>query len=208
MSPTDDKIKFSLDDSDGSFGDLVGDGVKPLAANVSSHIVPTKEITPGIVERRKAAQREVVSDINELDTASVIEPVEPLAYLEYQRPGVQHGVYKNLRLGKYEIQSRLDLHRHTVEQARVALWRFVDDCHKHSIRCALITHGKGEGRQEPAKLKSCVNHWLRQFDEVLAFHSAQKQHGGVGSTYVLIKKDRSARQKTSEKIDHSRRIKR
>ena len=56
MSPTDDKIKFSLDDSDGSFGDLVGDDVKPLAANVSSHIVPTKEITPGIVERRKAAQ--------------------------------------------------------------------------------------------------------------------------------------------------------
>ncbi|MDA9592534.1 DNA endonuclease SmrA [Porticoccaceae bacterium] len=208
MSPTDDKIKSSLDDSDGSFGDLVGDGVKPLSANVSSHIVPTKEITPGIIERRKAAQREVVSDVNELDTASVIEPVEPLAYLEYQRPGVQHGVYKNLRLGKYEIQSRLDLHRHTVEQARVALWRFVDDCHKHSIRCALITHGKGEGRQEPAKLKSCVNHWLRQFDEVLAFHSAQKQHGGVGCTYVLIKKDRSARQKTSEKIDHSRRIKR
>ena len=132
MSPTDDEIKFLLDDSDGSFGDLVGDGVKPLAANVSSHIVPTKEITPGIIERRKAAQREVVSDVNELDTASVIEPVEPLAYLEYQRPGVQHGVYKNLRLGKYEIQSRLDLHRHTVEQARVALWRFVDDCHKQA----------------------------------------------------------------------------
>ena len=205
MSPTDDKIKFSLDDSDGSFGDLVGDDVKPLAANVSSHIVPTKEITPGIVERRKAAQREVVSDVNELDTASVIEPVEPLAYLEYQRPGVQHGVYKNLRLGKYEIQSRLDLHRHTVEQARNSLKRFVEDCYQHSIRCALITHGKGEERQEPAKLKSCVNHWLRQFDQVLAFHSAQKQHGGLGATYVLIKKDKSAKQRTAEKIDQDRR---
>ena len=43
MSPTDDKIKFLLDDSDGSFGDLVGDGVKPLPASVSSHIVPTKK---------------------------------------------------------------------------------------------------------------------------------------------------------------------
>ena len=136
MSPTDDKIKYSLDDSDESFSDLVGDGVRPLGANVSSHIVQTKEITPGIIERRKAAQREVVFDVNELDTASVIESVDPLAYLEYQKPGVQHGVYKNLRLGKYEIQSRLDLHRHTVEQARVALWRFVDDCHKHSVRCA------------------------------------------------------------------------
>jgi DNA-nicking Smr family endonuclease len=86
-----------------------------------------------------------------------------------------------------------------------ALKRFIGDCHHHSIRCALITHGKGEGRQEPAKLKSCVNHWLRQLDQVLAFHSAQKQHGGLGATYVLIKKDKSAKQRTVEKIDQARR---
>ena len=108
-------------------------------------------------------------------------------------------------MGKYEIQSQLDLHRHSVDQARSALKRFIGDCHQHSIRCALITHGKGEGRQEPAKLKSCVNHWLRQFDQVLAFHSAQKQHGGLGATYVLIKKDKSAKQRTVEKIDQARR---
>ncbi|HIG67962.1 MAG TPA: DNA endonuclease SmrA [Porticoccaceae bacterium] len=187
---------------------MVGDDIQPLSGKGSAHMAKPVQITPGVLERRKAAQKEVVAESNILDPVSIIEQVDPLAYLEFVRPGVQHGVYKNLRLGKYEIQSRLDLHRHTVEQARNALWHFVDDCHKHGVRCALVTHGKGEGREQPARLKSCVNHWLRQFDQVLAFHSAKKTHGGVGATYILVKKDSSARRETTDKINQAKRMKR
>jgi hypothetical protein len=49
---------------------------------------------------------------------------------------------------------------------------------------------------------------LRQFDQVLAFHTAQKTHGGAGSTYVLIKKNKAARQKTSDSLEQARRLKR
>lgn len=206
MASAKDKPNQTISESsEDVFGELVGSGIQPLNNKVSTYIPKTTVVTPGIQQRRKAAQSEFVDDVNMLDPITVIKQVDPLAFLEYQRPGVQHGVYKNLRMGKYEIQSRLDLHRHTVEQARNSLKRFVEDCYQHSIRCALITHGKGEVRQEPAKLKSCVNHWLRQFDQVLAFHSAQKQHGGLGATYVLIKKDKSAKQRTAEKIDQDRR---
>ena len=206
MAPAKDKSKRTIkENSVDVFCDLLGDDVKPLSGKGSAYLQRATVVTPGIEQRRKAAQSEQVNDINELDPITVIKQVHPLSYLEYQRPGVQHGVYKNRRMGKYEIQSRLDLHRHSVDQAMGALKRFIGDCHHHSIRCALITHGKGEGRQEPAKLKSCVNHWLRQLDQVLAFHSAQKQHGGLGATYVLIKKDKSAKQRTIEKIDQARR---
>ena len=206
MASVKDRSKRTNKENTGdAFGDLIGDDVKPLSGKRSAYIQRAAVVTPGIEQRRKAAQSEQVNDINELDPITVIKQVHPLSYLEYQRPGVQHGVYKNLRMGKYEIQSRLDLHRHSVDQAMSALKRFIGDCHQHSIRCALITHGKGEGREEPAKLKSCVNHWLRQLDQVLAFHSAQKQHGGLGATYVLIKKDKSAKQRTVEKIDQARR---
>ena len=209
MSSTDGREKSESDElSDKQFVDMVGDDIQPLSGKGSAHIAKPVQITPGVLERRKAAQEEVVAESNILDPASIIEQVDPLAYLEFVRPGVQHGVYKNLRLGKYEIQSRLDLHRHTVEQARNALWHFVDDCHKHGVRCALVTHGKGEGREQPARLKSCVNHWLRQFDQVLAFHSAQKTHGGVGATYILVKKDSSARRETGDKINQAKRMKR
>ncbi|MDE0876457.1 MAG: DNA endonuclease SmrA [Porticoccaceae bacterium] len=209
MSSTDGREKSESDElSDKQFVDMVGDDIQPLSGKGSAHIAKPVQITPGVLERRKAAQKEVVAESNILDPASIIEQVDPLAYLEFVRPGVQHGVYKNLRLGKYEIQSRLDLHRHTVEQARKALWHFVDDCHKHGVRCALVTHGKGEGREQPARLKSCVNHWLRQFDQVLAFHSAQKTHGGVGATYILVKKDSAARRETGDKINQAKRMKR
>ena len=132
MSSADyEKENDNSDDASSAFIDLVGDDIKPLSGKVSAHLGKPALITPGVIERRKAAQREIVAELNDLDPVMVIEQVDPLAYLEFQRPGVQHGVYKNLRMGKYEIQSRLDLHRHTVEEARVALWRFVDDCHKH-----------------------------------------------------------------------------
>ena len=187
------------------FRALVGDDVEPLQAKGARYIPKPPELTPGILERRKAAQQEQLKSGNLLDPASIINVVDPYDFLEFARPGVQHGVYKNLRQGKYEVQSRLDLHSHTVEQARVALWDFVEGCQKHGVRCALVTHGKGEGREQPARLKSCVNHWLRQIDNVLAFHSAQKQHGGVGSTYILIKKNSLARLSTSEKLGKSKR---
>ena len=192
-------------DVEDEFSALLGDDIQPLQRKGASHRPKPQVLTPGVLARRKAAQQEQQKSGNFLDPASVISPVDPHDYLEFARPGVQYGVYKNLRQGKYEIQSRLDLHRHTVEQARVALWDFVEACQKHGIRCALVTHGKGEGREEPAKLKSCVNHWLRQFDQVLAFHSAQKLHGGVGSTYILIKKNSLARLSTSEKLGKSKR---
>lgn len=187
-------------DAEDDFSALLGDDIQPLQGKGANHIPKPSTLTPGVLQRRKAAQQEKQKSGNFLDPASIINPVDPHDVLEFVRPGVQHGVYKNLRQGKYEIQSRLDLHRHRVEQARVALWDFVEGCQKHGVRCALVTHGKGEGREQPARLKSCVNHWLRQFNNVLAFHSAQKQHGGVGSTYILIKKNSLVRLSTSEKL--------
>jgi DNA-nicking Smr family endonuclease len=195
-----DLNRDSVSDEQG-FDALFGDKVEPLHGKGAAFVAKPAQITPGVLARRQASQLEAEAGGNFLDPDSIIEPVAALDPLAFSRPGVQHGVYKNLRLGKYEIQSRLDLHRHTVEQARTALWRFVDDCQQHAVRCALITHGKGEGRERPAILKSCVNHWLKQFDQVLAFHTAQKHHGGLGATYVLIKKGSAARQHTSEKLE-------
>ena len=148
--------------------------------------------------RREAATAVEVSESNEL-SGEYIEPVDPNDILSFQRPGVQDGVFRNLRLGKYSIEARLDLHRHSVEQARTAVYTFVQDCLSNDIRCALITHGKGEGRKNPALLKSCVAHWLPQLDQVLAFHSAQKHHGSSGATYVMLRKSERKRQDNLER---------
>ncbi len=178
--------------------------VKPIKLEPKVPLaVADPSATASIEQRRSAAVAERQAERNFL-SGDYVAPVDPLAQLEFKRPGVQNGVYRNLRLGKYAIDARLDLHRMTVEQARSAVYQFIHDCMEQDIRCALITHGKGLGRAQPALLKSCVAHWLPQFEQVLAFHSAQKQHGGSGATYLLLRKSERKRQENWER-QHKRR---
>lgn len=176
--------------------------VKPLVRE--RRVALKKDSDSGLNKRarREAATEKSAVELNPL-TGEGVDPVDPWDPLEFKRDGVQNGVYRNLRLGKYRVDARLDLHRHTVEMARRAVLEFVRDCMEADVRCALITHGKGEGRKQPAVLKSCVNAWLPQMREVLAFHSAQKQHGGLGATYVLLRKSERKRQDNLER--HQRR---
>jgi len=176
-----------MNDDETDFRALMAD-VAPLRQAERLAERSPRSPSPGQELRRRAAARERERDGNYLARAEQITPVEPWAVLEWRRDGVQQGVYRNLRLGRYAIDSRLDLHRHTVEQARLAVFQFARDALAHDIRCGLISHGRGEHRSPPALLKSCVNHWLRELDEVLAFHSAERRHGGVGATYVLFRK--------------------
>ncbi|HTF95886.1 MAG TPA: DNA endonuclease SmrA [Cellvibrio sp.] len=161
--------------------------VKPIKVEEKVVLASPQLDKTNSVTRRKAATAELAKDKNFL-SGEYIEPVDPLSIIEFKRDGVQNGVYRNLRLGKYQIDARLDLHHMTIDQARNAVFQFIKDCMSNDIRCALITHGKGEGRNLPAQLKSCIAHWLPQFSDVLAFHSAQKPHGWVGATYVLLRK--------------------
>ena len=120
-----------------------------------------------------------------------IEPLDAWYVLDFKRPGIQNGVYKKLRMGKYDIEARLDLHRMTVKQARDEVLGFVKDAMQLGLRTVLIMHGKGQRKAEverTAVLKGYVNQWLQDLDDVQAFHSAQPVHGGTGAVYLLMKR--------------------
>jgi len=191
------------DNADGTrFSDLFG-AAEPVGGKDRVLLKPQPLDTPGLQQRRLDATATTAADQG-LSTTDIPQ-LAPGAWLEFCRPGVQHGVYRKLRLGEYPPEARLDLHGMTVEQARSALLAFVRDCLAHDLRSLLIAHGTGHGRLKPAVLKSCLAHWLPQLDDVLAFHSAQRGHGGVGATYVLLKKSPRKRQQNFEV--HSRRKK-
>lgn len=134
-------------------------------------------------------------------TTGFVEPVEPNDWLEYKSDGVQALVYKNLRLGKYPIEASIDLHRRTVKEARDDVFYFIKRCREHDKRLLLITHGKGERSEPKAVIKSHVNHWLQEVTDVIAFHSAQPHHGGLGSVYVMLKKSEWAKQENRERFN-------
>ncbi len=174
------------DDSD-SFKQAMKD-VLPLKSPQKLRFKKTAAINPSIKARRLAALG-LIDKYTEILPDKDIDLISPHATLSFQRSGIQHRAFKKLRMGKYQVESYLDLHGMSVKQARKEIQHFINDCSNTDIRCVLINHGKGEKRfPQPALLKSCVASWLPQLDTVLAFCSAKAHHGGVGATYVMLRK--------------------
>ncbi len=153
--------------------------------------------------RQAAAQTLSESSVEYLsiDYADMLKPDEHIAF---KRDGVQEGVFKKMRLGKYEINARLDLHRKTLSQARDEVLSFLKQCQRLDVRQVIIVHGKGERSNPPALMKSFVVAWLTQISDVMCYHSAMRQHGGTGALYVLIKK--SAEKKLENRERHQKRL--
>ena len=172
------------------FRDFVGD-VEPITEPGQRLKIPVDRNSPALVSRRMAAVKVNDNEDNFLAGEEHVPRVKPLDTLSFKRDGVRHGVFRRLKQGHYAVESSLDLHRLTVMQSRKEVLAFVRDCIAHDIRCASITHGKGEQRESPALLKSCVNYWLPQLDDVLAFHSAPRHSGGLGATFILLRKSES-----------------
>lgn len=154
--------------------------------------------------KRESLEKAQRLDLNYLSIESV-EPIAPLDMLEYKKDGVQEGVYKNLRLGKYKIDEFLNIQNCKFELARELVFDAVINGHKHGSRTLLIKHGIGENAKPvPAYLKSYVNQWLKQMPEVLAFHSALKRHGGLAAVYILLKKNKQEKLANRELHRHKR----
>lgn len=176
-------------------------GVKPLQREPRERLI--RQSAEGNVElRRQAATEPLHEKINPLLDEGV-DPLDAWYVLDFKRPGIQHGVHKKLRMGRYDIDARLDLHRMTVKQAREEVKQFIDEAGKLGLRTLLILHGKGQRKVEQentAVLKGYVNHWLQQLEMVQAFHSAQPVHGGTGAVYVLLRKSADKKRENRERF--------
>jgi len=138
--------------------------------------------------RRQAAEQEVEQVIDGL-SSEASQIVDSADELLFAAPGVQLRLLKRLRLGHLPWEAGLDLHGYTVEAARDELSNFIRDAARQQLRCVLVIHGKAYTQPgQPALLKSCVNDWLRQLHDVLAFCSAQPRDGGTGAVYVLLRR--------------------
>lgn len=175
-----------------SFQQAMAD-VNPIKQN-KAHISSKKSVGADFARKRAVAIQKPAKDSPLSD--HVISDVGPHDIVDFKRSGIQHGVYRNLRLGKYPAEERLDLHQYSINEARVALYDFILQCQQFNVRCVMVLHGKG-GRQGNgiAVLKSHVVHWLASMDAVMAYHSAPANQGGAGALYVLIGKSQDKTQR-------------
>lgn len=165
-----------------------------------ARVLPKHGPSAASAEARRQAAVAEGGDPNFLKADDLIK-LDPWYVLSFKRPGVQHGVFRKLKQGRYPAEARLNLHRRSVAGSRKELYEFVMQAEEMGLRSVLIVHGKGQnsGEQEQASIiKGCVNHWLEQFDQVQAFHSATPQLGGTGAVFVLLRKSEDQKQKNRE----------
>jgi DNA-nicking Smr family endonuclease len=157
-------------------------------------------------QRRQAAVQAPKQDRNILTQGGIVS-LDAWYVLEFKRPGVQNGVFRKLKQGRYESDARLDLHRMTAAVARRELFDFIQESYRMGLRTVLVIHGKGQTSAEQERcslLKGCTDRWLRELDTVQAFHSAQPRHGGTGAVYVLLRKSEEKKRENREKFAKGR----
>lgn len=158
-------------------------GVKPLQRKQAKTLLAPDPIKQKPT-RSKSDERDQAFLLNEQITLDTVGGDE---YISYKQPSIPHKILRNLHKGQYNVGAILDLHGMTVETARSAVDRFLQQCLQKNIHVALIIHGKGHHDNVPV-LKNRLNHWLREINEVLAFCSASPSRGQRGAIFVLLKR--------------------
>lgn len=160
-------------------------GVQPIAAPNRVHLgAPTPPPRPQqfINDERAALHESLHGQIGLQDR---LEGGDEANYL---RQGLATNVLRDLRRGRWVIQSELDLHGLNRDEARHQLAGFLAECLHHGQRCVRVIHGKGHGSpQKLSILRQLVRGWLAQRQEVLAYCQARPHDGGEGALIVLLR---------------------
>lgn len=164
-------------------------GVQPIEdKNVISPVDKPKVTKPDatILSKRAAAQGsdEPTLGAGLSDMQALLNPVAGDAYLAYKVATLQTKVFNQLKQGKMRWYDAVDIHGCSIDEARTAMTQLLAQAKANNETVVKIVHGKGAD----AILKTCVNGWLRQLPEVLAFCSAPPKDGGNGAVLVLLKK--------------------
>lgn len=164
-------------------------GVKPIkdqnlatAKNTPTNI--TKPDATTLAKRAAAQGGEEVSDVALSDMQALLNPVSGDAYLVYKTPTLQTKQFNLLKQGKIRWFDAVDLHGSSIDDARDGVVKLIAQARANNENCVKIVHGKGTD----SIIKTCVNGWLRQMPEVLAFVSAPTEQGGNGAVLVLLKR--------------------
>ncbi|MCJ8145924.1 Smr/MutS family endonuclease [Acinetobacter sp. A3.8] len=144
-----------------------------------------KKVDAQTLAKRMAAEGSEIAEGEALsDMQALLNPVASQAFLSYRITTLQHRIFEDLKAGKMRWFEAVDLHGCTIEQARRAVLELLQIAKENNQNVVKIVHGKGKD----GVLKTCVNGWLRQHREVLAFVSVPENQGGTGAVLVLLKR--------------------
>ena len=96
--------------------------------------------------------------------------------------------YPPEHLDAVRIDSTLDLHQLTVDQAMRLFHQFVLQCYKRNDRVIRVIHGKGKHSLGGPRIKMSVIKWLKTQGKsyVRLYKEAPPRYGGSGATIIWL----------------------
>lgn len=174
---------------DDALWDAVAKTITPLRktrtnAPAKKHLAEKKK-TPVHAARPKTVSR------SEVPAPAPTRPpaLPPLATLDRRTRG-------RVARGSVEIEGKLDLHGHRLEEARHRLFDFLKRAQDREKALVLVITGKGTVApkgMERGVLKREVPLWLGSSEFrplVIGFEEAASRHGGSGALYVRVRRAR------------------
>ena len=175
--------KTVSDDDMALFREAVGEVRSVSNDRVESDLKPVSPNVRHSEEDDRSVMEALLDDLSEADFLETGE------HLSFTRPGVQRSILRKLKSGRYSVQSEIDLHGLTVNEARQELNGFLHQARERRHLCIRVIHGKGRRQAGSSpRLKPAVNQWLQRNKAVVAFCSARANDGGTGAVYVLLKR--------------------
>ena len=92
------------------------------------------------------------------------------------------------RLRNLAPEATIDLHGKTAAEAEADLGRFLAACSREGLEKVLIIHGKGNHSENEGIMTDLVRRVLENSDLAARFGFEDRQHGGRGATWVILRK--------------------
>ncbi len=173
--------------------DLVKNSTKKLKAKNNYLSQPKKDV---LKKTSSSLNHEIPNSINILSKKENFKISKlgdfnsTLKYInETNNGGVRNKDLKNLRSGKFTIQSKLDLHGYKLHDAEKNFHNFITKSHEKGNRNLLIITGKGQDGE--GKIRKSLHTWINknELSKLVIFYThASPKDGGNGAYYVRLRK--------------------
>jgi len=152
---------------------------------------PVKPLLPSDRDEAAEAEHELGMLVSKKRGITLSDTDE---YMEWAAPSLsphkRASLTRSLHEGRYAVSDFIDLHGLTEDDAWEELTDFMDRARKRKFSCIKVIHGRGLRSPAEPVLKSAVKRWLKGplSKYVTAFATARACDGGLGATYVLLKR--------------------
>jgi len=173
-------------------------GVKPLKK--SNKIIKKVIIKKNPIQKNTNNNKEKEKSLIPLDAKKTFEKKvfkNNKSHLEPEKGPID----KKLKGGKIQINKNIDLHGHTLEEAKNKFIDVITDCYEKQLRCILFITGKGlkknldlytDNKLYYGKIRNNFMDWVaddRVSSKILTVQQANIRHGADGAFYVYLRKN-------------------